>query len=100
MGDKGPMTISYVERRDACAETLQFYERSQDKFQLQVLQGYIDEILQGYIRRILYAVQDGIRSLMLWRNQVHFGSASSNKVTKLLRHADPLQALFVTTLFL
>jgi hypothetical protein len=46
---------------------------SQDRFQLSVLQGYVDEILQGYVRRILYALQDGIRSLCLWRNQVSWG---------------------------
>ena len=37
------------------------------KFQLGVLQGYIDEIVQGYIRRIVYAVSDGGRSLMFWQ---------------------------------
>ncbi|KAG7343502.1 C2 domain containing protein [Nitzschia inconspicua] len=46
---------------------------NQDKFQLAVLQGYIDEILQGYVRRILYALTDGMRSLVLWRNQIKFG---------------------------
>jgi C2 domain len=44
-----------------------------DKFQLDVLQGYIDEILQGYVRRILYSLQDAMRSLCLWRNQITFG---------------------------
>ncbi|KAG7372677.1 C2 domain containing protein [Nitzschia inconspicua] len=46
---------------------------NQDKFQLAVLQGYIDEILQGYVRRILYALTDGMQSLVLWRNQIKLG---------------------------
>lgn len=41
-----------------------------ERFQLSVLQGYIDEIVEGYVRRLLYSVQDGLRSLVLWRNQV------------------------------
>ena len=43
---------------------------SENTFQLSVFQGYIDEILQGHVRRILYKSQDGLRSLLLWRNQV------------------------------
>jgi hypothetical protein len=46
----------------------------EERFSLSVLQGYIDEILQGYVRRILYAIQDGGRSLILWRNQIYFGN--------------------------
>jgi hypothetical protein len=43
-----------------------------EKFQLSVLQGYVvDEILHSYLRRLLYSVQDGLKSLMLWRNQVY-----------------------------
>jgi hypothetical protein len=41
---------------------------------MQVLQGYIDEIVEGYLRRILYAIQDGGRSLICWRGQVHIGN--------------------------
>jgi hypothetical protein len=55
----------YVARYTAMGE----YD-TQDKFQLAVLQGYIDEILQGYVRRILYGLQDGLRSLFLWKNQI------------------------------
>jgi hypothetical protein len=43
---------------------------AENSFQLSVFQGYIDEILQGHVRRILYKSQDGLRSLLLWRNQV------------------------------
>ena len=38
------------------------------KFQLGVLQGYIDEIVQGYVRRIVYALSDGARSLIFWQS--------------------------------
>lgn len=54
-----------VARYTACGE----YD-NQARFSLQVLQGYIDEILEGYLRRILYSLQDGSKSLILWRNQV------------------------------
>ena len=54
-----------VARYTACGE----YD-NQARFSLQVLQGYIDEILAGYVRRMLYSIQDGFKSLVLWRNQV------------------------------
>ena len=54
-----------VARYTACGE----YD-NQTRFSLQVLQGYIDEILAGYLRRLLYSIQDGFKSLVLWRNQV------------------------------
>jgi len=54
-----------VARYTACGE----YD-NRVRFSLQVLQGYIDEILQGYVRRLLYSFQDGIKSLVLWRDQV------------------------------
>ena len=57
-----------VARYTACGE----YD-NQTRFSLQVLQGHVDEILEGYLRRILYALQDGTRSLILWRNQVYMG---------------------------
>lgn len=54
-----------VARYTACGE----YD-NQTRFSLPVLQGYVDEILEGYLRRIIYSVQDGTRSLVLWRGQV------------------------------
>ena len=57
-----------VARFTACGE----YD-NQARFRLSVLQGYIDEILEGYLRRILYSVQDSLKSLVLWRDQIHIG---------------------------
>jgi hypothetical protein len=54
-----------VARYTACGE----YD-NEARFSLQVLQGYIDEILEGYVRRTLYSIQDGAKSLVLWRDQV------------------------------
>jgi hypothetical protein len=59
----------HVGRYTACGE----YDNEQ-QFSLPVLQGYIDEIVEGFIRRILYALTDGTRSLVLWRDQVSFGA--------------------------
>lgn len=54
-----------VARYTACGE----YD-NESRFSLHVLQGYIDEILEGYLRRIFYSVQDAVRSLVLWRDQI------------------------------
>lgn len=54
-----------VARYTACGE----YD-NEENFNLHVLQGYIDEITEGYIRRIVYALQDGTRSLLCWRDQI------------------------------
>ncbi|CAB9526353.1 expressed unknown protein [Seminavis robusta] len=45
----------------------------EEKFQLGVLQGYIDEIIQGYLSRLIYALRDGSHSLIFWQahNQLH-----------------------------
>lgn len=59
---KKTMTVA---RYTSCGE----YD-NEEKFNLHVLHGYIDEVLEGYIRRILYALQDGILSVVLWRTQV------------------------------
>jgi hypothetical protein len=56
-----------------------------ERFQLSVLQGYIDEILQGYLRRLIYSIQDGLKSLLLWRNQVNlFGGRIGFPIYSLL----------------
>ena len=52
-----------VARFTACGE----YD-NEEKFSLKVLQGYIDEIVEGYLRRIVYAMQDSVRSIVFWRN--------------------------------
>ena len=48
LGELGQMTISDLERRDACTETIFFYERSQDKFHLLLnlfkAMGYLPEL--------------------------------------------------------
>ena len=52
----------------ACARYTAYGEYDHvGKFQLGVLQGYIDEIVQGYVRRIVYALSDGARSLIFWQ---------------------------------
>ena len=57
----------FVARYTACGE----YD-DQVKFNLNVLQGYIDELLEGYIRRILYSIQDAIKSVVFWRGENQF----------------------------
>ena len=57
-----------IARYTSCGE----YD-NEEKFSLQVLQGYIDEIVEGYLKRILYSIEDGGRSLIFWRNQVYWG---------------------------
>ena len=53
-----------VARYTACGE----YD-NEEKFNIKILQSYIDEILEGFLRRLLYACQDGFWSLVLWKNQ-------------------------------
>ena len=46
---------------------------NEEKFSLRVLLAYVDEIKSGFLRRILYAINDGGQSLLLWRGQVEVG---------------------------
>lgn len=71
-----------------------------ERFQLSVLQGFIDEILQGYLRRLLYSVQGGLKSLMLWRNQVYlFGGRVGLPVYSLIVFVLSILAILHPRLF-
>ena len=42
-----------------------------DKFSLKVLLAYIDEFKDQFLRRILYSMNDGVKSLVFWRVPFH-----------------------------
>eukprot|EP00977_Amphora_coffeiformis_P016528 scaffold5139_cov155-Amphora_coffeaeformis.AAC.3 len=58
-----------VARYTCCGEY-----NNEEKFSVQVLQGYIAEILDGYLKTIIESLQHGGASLIFWRNQVTIGA--------------------------
>jgi hypothetical protein len=42
-----------------------------DTFNLPVLLAYIDEIIKGFLRRILYAMNDGVKAVVIWKAPLH-----------------------------
>ena len=70
-----PLYINTTSRKtlEVARYTLYGEYNDGEKFHLSILYSYIDEIFEGYLQRVFYAVQDGGRSLIFWKNQVYVG---------------------------